>query len=97
MNKEYDVLFLDFVKAKAVCKLCRAQNLNDRKIQDKKKIIEDITSGKINIFILNHSMPKYTECMCALTHFNKPCMKDCVCKELNASIQDTHLWSLLDV
>ena len=48
MNKENDVLFLDFVKAKAVCKLCRAQNLNDRKIQDKKKIIEDITSGKIN-------------------------------------------------
>lgn len=96
MNKENEVLFLDFVKAKAVCKLCRAKRLNDRKLQDKNKIIEEIASGKINIFILNHCMPKYTECMCTLTHFDKPCMKDCVCKELNGSLQDTHLWSLLD-
>ncbi len=96
MNKENEVLFLDFAKARAICKLCRAKKLNDRKLQDENKIIEEISAGKINIFVLNHSMPKYAECLCALTHFDKPCMKDCVCKELNYSLQDTHLWSLLD-
>lgn len=97
MNYSYnEILFLDFDKAKSLCKICRAQNLNNRSLKNKNKILDKITRGKIDLFIIKQTKPCYNECVCALTHFDKPCMRECLSnkKDLSKKIEDCTLWSL---
>ncbi len=100
MNYSYnEILFLDFNKAKFICKRCRAKNQCDRTIKNKNKILELISKGEISLFILNNNKPKYKECSCALVHFDKPCMQECLSnkKDLRVKIEDSNLWTFVDV
>lgn len=99
-HSENKTTFLNLDKVCEVCSECRKTQKHNRRLWNKNTILKDI-SKKNDLFIISENYSKkvsYKNFSCALSHYNKECMKNCVCSicELEKPIENYFFWSYCD-
>jgi len=100
MTIDKGIIFLNLDKAEEICKLCKKNKIKNRKIWNKKQILEKIAKGEIVIFLIKKNDKSlnyisYKNYSCILAHYNKECMKDCIENNKNVEkfLKDYNFWS----
>lgn len=92
-----DMIFLNLDKINEVCLECKKNQLRSRRVRDKKAILEKLSCSS-NVFLISeeHSeITAYKDFSCALAHYDKECMKDCVCSgnKLEKPLENYNFWA----
>ena len=90
-------IFINLDKVNNICIECKKNQLRSRRVWNKKDIIKKIAESN-NIFFITENYSKnvtYKDFSCARAHFDKECMKDCICSknELEKPIENYHFWA----
>lgn len=93
-------LFLNLDKVSEVCLECKKMQKRNRRLWNKRAILKEISEKK-NLFIISENHRKkvsYKYFSCALSHYNKECMKKCLYKpcDLEKPLEQYSFWTYCD-